>query len=202
MGAGGLRVKKMRIRVFLTAMLLFVAAATTSFAQQGPPGGTRYENPGTRGDAPSDEKRADIRKKIEAVRVWRLTEALDLDAPTSAKLAAFLSSLDRQRMDLAREQRMTMGELRRLLNSPKPDEPSLKVALDKLEKSHHAVQLLRDKELSGLKDILTIEQQARYLIFQQEFQREIRQMIAGARGGSGRGGGRMGNGFAGPPESK
>jgi Spy/CpxP family protein refolding chaperone len=195
-------VKKMRTKVFLTAMVLFVAAATTSFAQQGPPGGTRYENPDARGDAPAEEKRAEIRKKIEAVRIWRLTDELNLDAPTSAKLASFLNTMDRQRMEIAREQRMTMKELRRLLNSPKPDEPRLKVALNKLEKSHHDVQLLRDKELSGLKDILTIEQQARYLIFQQEFQREIRQMIAGARWGSGPGGGRMGNGLAGPPESK
>jgi hypothetical protein len=46
---------------------------------------------------------------------------------------------------------------------------------------------LRKKELNGIKDILTIEQQARYLVFQHEFQREMRGMIAGARG-QGRGG--------------
>jgi Spy/CpxP family protein refolding chaperone len=207
MEAGGLRMKKLGIKVLLTALSMIFAAATTSFAQQAPRGGTLdngtgYEHPSGRGDVPSEEKRAEIRRRIEAVRIWKLTEALNLDASTSAKLASLLSSLDKQRMEIAHERMMTMGELRRLLKSPKLDERSLKVALDKLEQNHHAVQLLREKEISGLKDILTIEQQARYTLFQQEFQHEIRKMIAGARGWYGPEGGRTGNGPAGPPDSK
>ena len=54
--------------------------------------------------------------------------------------------------------------------------------LEKLEKNRQEMQGLKDQELKGLKDILTIEQQARFLIFQHEFQREMRDMISGARG--------------------
>ncbi|HUI45252.1 MAG TPA: hypothetical protein VL122_04555 [Nitrospirota bacterium] len=194
----------MRIKALLTTVALVAGIATASFAQQAPPGslsggGTGYDNPAARGGALSDEKREAIRRKIEAVRIWRLTEVLNLDTVTSAKLAAYLSSMDQQRMELIHDQMMTMRELRRLLNTPKPDEQSLKVALSRLGQSRHAVQELRDKELNGLKDILTTEQQARYVLFQQEFQREIREMIAGARRRGAAGRGQMGNGPGGPP---
>ena len=77
-----------------------------------------------------------------------------------------------------------MRELRVLLKAPKIDEISIKIDLDKLLKNQHAMQELRDKEYSGLKDILTIEQQARFVLFQQEFRHEIQRMIANARSGN------------------
>ena len=135
-----------------------------------------------RGEPMSEEKRAEIRKKIEVVRIWRLTEALKLDANTSAKLSSLLSSLDRQRRDIQREQMGTLKMLQQSLKSPKLEESRIKSDLDKLEKNHRAMQELRNNEMSSLKNFLTIEQQARYVIFQQEFMREMRGMIHGARG--------------------
>ena len=160
--------------------------------------GMGYESAGQpgRGRPMSEKKREEIRKKIEAVRIWRLTEALDLDAGTSAKLSSFLNTFDQQRQIILQEQMENMRTLRLILNSPKPDEAKLKSLLEKNENSHRAMQDVRSKEISGLKNILTIEQQARYLIFQQEFQREMRGMISGVRG---RGQSKEGE-SAGPPE--
>jgi hypothetical protein len=69
------------------------------------------------------------------------------------------------------------------LKKGKPDEKKLKADLDKIEKNHREMVELEGKETNGVKDILSVEQQARYVIFQQEFRRELRGMIAGARGG-------------------
>jgi len=198
---------KLRIKALLTAVALVLGAATASYAQQAPPGslsddGTGYGTPDGRGGRLSEEKREAVRKKIEAVRIWKLTEVLNLDTATSAKLAAYLASMDQQRMKIFREQMMTMRELRRILKTPKPDEQSLSVSLDKLEKSRHTMQVLRDQELSGLKDILTTEQLARYVLFQQEFQREIREMIDSAHRKGDAGRGQMGNGSEGPPVNR
>ncbi len=205
METGGLKVTKLKIKILLTAAALVFGATTASFAQQAPPGSLSNDSAANgRGGAPTEEKREAIRRKIEAVRIWKLTEALKLDAATSAKLASYLSSMDQQRMGLIRDHMMTMRELRRSLKDSKPDEKSLKVSLDKLEKNRRAMQELRDKELSGLKDILTTEQQARYVLFQQEFQREMREMIAAARerGRTGREGGGAGNGIGEPPAGR
>jgi Spy/CpxP family protein refolding chaperone len=182
------------MRVLLSmAAAMMIAAASLSYAQQGPGGGPANASPGQGGNAPTAAQREEVRKKVEAVKIWRLTEALKLDANTSAKLSAFINPLDQQRQELWQEQMMTMRELRTILQSPKPDEAKLRAALDKLEKNRHSMQVVKDREFSGLKNILTTEQQARYLIFQQEFRHEMRGMISGARGG-GPGKGGMGQG--------
>jgi Spy/CpxP family protein refolding chaperone len=178
----------------LVAMVLMLAAPV--FAQQGPdprgpiPGAFEDEGDiaaGPQGDGPgggvSEERREEIRKKIETVRIYRLTEELRLDPQTAGKLAALLGSADRKRRDIGREQFETMRELRASLRAKNPDEKKLKGLLDRLEKNHLEMAAARDKELKGLKEVLTVEQQARYLLFQREFQRDIRRMIDQARDG-------------------
>ncbi len=156
------------------------------------------------GNPPSDEKREEIRKKIEAVRIWRLTEELKLDQAMSARLSSLLSSIEQNRRDIQREQMEAMRSLRQTLRSMKPDEAVLKQLLEKLERNHRSMQELRDREISSLKEILSPEQQARFLLFQQEFMREMRGMIDNVRGGGqgrglGQGGGRMRGGNPGVP---
>lgn len=191
----------MRTKKMITILALAIALAMTAvpaFAQrrmQGPPPDDRQQEadefaPGPGQGGPRvEERREEIRKKIDAVRIWRLTEELKLDAAASAKLSSLLSSLDTKRRDIQREQFETRRELRYTLKVPKPDEAKIKPLLDTLERNHRAMQELRDREIKGIKEFLTIEQQARFLLFQQEFQREMRGMISGARGsGAGRGG--------------
>lgn len=185
------------VKIVMMAVVL-TAAGISAYAQQGQrpmpaqPGGQYEEDmdfdgaPG-RGGPPSGQQREEVRKKMEAVRMWRLTEALKLDEKTSAKLAAVLSSLDQRRGAIMRENRGTLRELRLSLKAGNPDEKKLKTALEKIRKNQDEMMDLRKKELNNIKDILTVEQQARYLVFQHEFQREMRGMIAGARG-EGRGG--------------
>jgi Spy/CpxP family protein refolding chaperone len=170
-----------------------LAAASLSFAQRGAAGSPANKSMGPGGSEPTEAQWEEVSKKVEAVKIWKLTEALKLDANTSAKLSAFLNPLDQQRQEIAREKMHTLSELRILLQSSKPDEAKLRAAIDKLEKNRRAMQEARSREFSGLKEILTTEQQARYILFQQEFRREMRGMISGARGG-GPGKGGMGPG--------
>jgi Spy/CpxP family protein refolding chaperone len=200
--------KGMRITIMAAALII---AGMTVYAQQGAAPGQRdglnedesgFDNPQGRGGPngmPSDKKREEVRKKIEAVRMWRLTEELKLDEKTSAKLASFLSALDEKRRDFMRERMEAMRDLRVILMAGKADEKKMRADLDKLEKNRREMEELQDKEISGVKGLLSVEQQARYVIFQQDFRREMRGMIAGARGGgpgmrSGPGNGRMGGG--------
>jgi len=184
--------RRTRVLLFMVAAMMF-AVTSLSFAQQAP-GGLYDESMEPGGAPPSAAKREEVRKKIEAVRIWKLTEALKLDPDTSAKLSSFINPLDQQRQEIAHEQMMTMRELRTLLQSSKPSEAKLKAAIDRLEKNHLAMQENRNREFSGIKNILNTEQQARFILFQQDFRREMRHMISGAKGGGPGGGGGMGPG--------
>lgn len=182
----------------VVALLTTPALAQQRRMQGAPDERTREEGafapePG-RGGPPSEERREEIRKKIETIRIWRLTEELKLDAATGGKLSALLSSIDQKRREIQREQMETMRALRRILGSQKPDDGKIKQLLDKLETNHHSLQNIRNAELKGLKDILNVEQQARFLVFQQEFEREMRDMIGNARGSAG-----QRQGFGGTP---
>jgi Spy/CpxP family protein refolding chaperone len=155
------------VKWLLMAMLLTTAAAV-AYAEQAAP--------------PVEKKREEIMKRIETVRIWKLTEELKLDSETAAKLSSLLSSINQQRREVLREQAATLRELRRILGTSKPDEEKLKTLLEKYEANHQAIRQLTEKEFSGLKDILTVEQQARFILFQQRFQREMRNKIHDAKG--------------------
>jgi Spy/CpxP family protein refolding chaperone len=184
------------MRSILTTIFaaMLIVAAAPAFAQQGPgpQGGFVDDEPGLGtppgGGGPlsaqSEKKREEVRKKVEAVRMWRLTEDLKLDEKSSAKLASFLSVIEEQRRGLVRERLEAMHGIRVLLKSGSPEEGKLKTNLVKLEKVQRGMMELQDKEMNGLKSILSVEQQARYVMFQQDFRREMRGMISGARGGN------------------
>lgn len=200
--------KTIKILILTISLAMITMPALAQRQVQGPPPDEREgefaPDPGP-GNPPTEERREEIRKKIEAIRIWRLTEALKLDADTSVRLSSILSSLDLKRREIQREQMEAMRALRQTLRSSKPDEAKLKSLLDRLESNHRSMQELREREIKNLKEILSPEQQARFLIFQQEFQREMRGIIEGARGGGqgqgmrGAGQGRgMGTGPVGP----
>jgi hypothetical protein len=161
-----------------------------------------------RNSAISEKKREEIRKKIEVIRIWRLTEVLKLDTDTGAKLTSLLSSMDLKRKDVMKDYTQAMKDLRVYVESAKPDESKIKMVLNTIEKKHHDMEDIRDQELNGLRNILTVEQQGRFLLFQHEFNREMRKMLAGARGpakvkgAQERGGGRLPNAGTGSQQDK
>ena len=95
-------------RLAIVAAALIVAGVPV-YAQQAPgqmggqyqnePGPNNPQGPG----GPDAKKREEVRKKIETVRMWRLTEELKLDEKISTRLASFLSALDEKRRGLMQE---------------------------------------------------------------------------------------------------
>lgn len=176
------------IRILIITIALILAGITVQAEQgrgSGPMAGHYYEEETGLDNPRGEAKREEVRKKIEAVRMWRLTEELKLDEKTSTRLASFLSSIEEKRRALMKANRTVIREIRDSLNTPKPDERILKAGLDKIEKNQQDLIELKEKELAGIKEMLSVEHQARYLVFQQEFRREMRRMIAGAQGGDG-----------------
>ncbi len=178
------------VKIFLMAVLM-VSVTMSAFGQQRP-----ASQPGGQYHALPDEKREEVRKKINAVRIWRLTETLNLDSSTSAKLSSLLSTVDHQRRDIVREETGIINTLKLAVKSPKPDESKIRISLEKLEKNRHAMQELSNNEMSELKKFLTIEQQARYVVFQHDFNHEIRGMIRSAASNTGKSGTGAGTGAA------
>jgi Spy/CpxP family protein refolding chaperone len=132
---------------------------------------------------PSEERREEAMKKVQTLKKWRLIEELNLDEATADKFLPLVSSIDRERRELMKERRENMRGLKEILGSQTPDERKIKQRLDGAEGTFRKMQELRDREIKAAREHLTYEQQARFLIFNKEFEREMRRMIKRSRGG-------------------
>lgn len=180
----------MRKSGWITAAVAVLAlAATTATAQMMP------------GPGPGGGQRENMNREVEAIKISRLTEALKLDERTAATFVPLITGLDATRRTLMGERRQLLFELRRQLDAQRPDEKKLSAILDKLRKNEQGQMETRDKEYDAARTHLTVQQQARYVVFQMEFNREVRGIIKDMRGvGPGKGmGPGMGSGRPGGP---
>lgn len=140
---------------------------------------------------PTKQQRDRVRKRIETLKMWKLTKALDLDEASSAKIFPVLNRYDKKKAEIHQNIREGMREMRKSLKENKTG--GLKNTLAMLEEKHRALQNINDEEWAELKKVLTVEQQAKLILFRHEFDREVHKLIADAknrrpeRGGKGRG---------------
>ena len=164
-----------RIAGSIVVAALLAATAAGAVAQQ--------QTPGLRQEWQTEQQREVVRKKMYAVRIARLTETLKLDEKTAAAFIPAITALDQKRRDLYKVNREIVQEIRFLLQASPPDEGKLKAAISRIEKNRQEIAALRDKELDAARSHLTIVQAARYIIFNHEFQKEMRGMMDKSRGG-------------------
>ena len=118
----------------------------------------------------------DLRTIIEKIKIFRLTQELDLRTEQTAILFPRLDELQKIEKLYNEQKRQILAELKGLLDRNAGDE-ELTLVLSRYQTMNRQkveVQLVKTEEI---KKILTPVQQARYLIFEDEFNREIRAMI-------------------------
>jgi hypothetical protein len=126
---------------------------------------------------PAQQRRAQIKKRIQALRAAELTTQLDLDGPTAARLTALLDHYDddtdrlvQKRVELTRKlQGVTpnaQGDADRLVDE----------ALDN-EKAFHDLQ---DRRIAEIRKLLTPVQTAKLLVVLPEFERRIQNQLRNA----------------------
>ena len=135
-------------------------------------------------DAPSDgahqdrrvKRRQEIRRKVEVVRIMRLTEELNLDPETGARVVPLFKRFD-ELEQAHRKQRMQLGrELNQALQSGAGDDvlDGLMERMFDAEEQHVRQRRALFGDLGG---VLSTEQQARFLLFIPRFQREMREIV-------------------------
>ncbi len=123
----------------------------------------------------------DPREIIEKVRIYRLTEELDLNEEQAAKFFPRLKDIRKTEQMFHKQKMEIVRELKELLKEGAKEQEIIKVLnkFQELQKKRFESQL---KEIEGIRNILTPEQQARFLVFQEEFEKEIRDLIKEVKG--------------------
>lgn len=129
------------------------------------------------GEEPSREERDRAMERVEMMRMWRMTEDLNLTEEEGTALFPALREIEADRRVLNRERGETMRELRSTLRGEHPDLDATRTLLDRLEKNREKSRRLDDREYDRVKSLLDVERLGRYLLFQRDFEREIREVI-------------------------
>jgi hypothetical protein len=129
----------------------------------------------------AQENRADDpRAIIEKIRIYRLTKELDLTTDQAIEFFPKLNELQKIDKDFRTRQKEILDNLKAMIH----DDAEQKEIVESLSRYETIFKEKMERQLSKMGEIrklLTPVQQARYLIFQDEFEREIRNMIKEVR---------------------
>ncbi len=118
----------------------------------------------------------DPREIIEKVRIYKLTEALDLSEEQTVRLFPRLREIRKTEQEFHKQRIETIKKLKDLVKANAEEKEIAKVLnqLHDMQKDRMASQI---KEMESLRQLLTPIQQAKFVIFQEDFEREIRDLI-------------------------
>ncbi|MEK6527326.1 MAG: hypothetical protein AAB089_04105 [Nitrospirota bacterium] len=152
---------------------MFVILTLTFFT------GQAFCQSGDSDNLPSKEQIEKVRKKVETLKLWKLTDALDLDEATAVKLFPIINKYDKKRFTAEQNIRKDMKNLRKNVDTANPDE--LKELIGRIEENHKELQAINHEQLEELSSKLPVKKLAKFIIFQQDFDREMKNIIADAR---------------------
>lgn len=118
----------------------------------------------------------DPRAVIENVRIYRMTKELDLTSEQAIEFFPKLKELQKAEQQFTEEKKRILNGLRDRVSRGSSDQEILSL-LDEFENAHRKRLenlVSRTKEMF---EILTPTQRAKFLIFQDDFNREIRELI-------------------------
>lgn len=155
----------------IIALALAIALGLPTLASAEPP-------PSGAGDIMEDEgKQKKLMERIRLVRMYALTEALDLDEATAARLFPYLKGQDEVMKGLQDRKRQTRKALRKMVRTesfPKGEVEALTLELASIEIERAEAEKRR---LEGLREMLSPEQQVKFVMVREKLEREIMKIV-------------------------
>ncbi len=121
------------------------------------------------------------RRQVETLHMLRLSEKLGLNVEQSAQLAAVVRKAQEARRRLLDERRQIIEELGAVVDAGGAPE-RIKPKVAQWEENESRLGRWRQGLFLDLTRMLSIEQQARYLLFEENFDSEVRNAILELRG--------------------
>ena len=148
-------------KLLLFSVLIF--APVSLFAQ--PPGGQ------------FDRMMKPRREQIEILRIWKMTEELDLTEQQADKFFPKLRSEDKKIEELEQQRQMIFRDLHENVKNGKIDAKELDKTIDNLTEIETDIIQKRANFVRDLDGILSTDQQARLIIFRHKFRERMVDMM-------------------------
>lgn len=174
------------LAILCISLISFTTTGTASAQAEKSTETIRADEPGS---PALKQKRAKIRKRIRALRAWKLTEELELDPQTAARLSAILGRYDERLEPMMAANRSLRQQMRTLGESSQPSDKQFDKQLDKLiDRVTVQQQKLWDLQRARFRDVrkvLTPRQAARLLVLLPQIDRKIQRQVRRALRGAG-----------------
>ncbi|MDP2960399.1 MAG: hypothetical protein Q8N71_03145 [candidate division Zixibacteria bacterium] len=158
--------RKIKSLVMLLLAFSFLLAGEALYAQE-PPGRS----------FPEKGKRARVKEEIETMKMWKMLEALNLSPEQSDKFLPAWRELQKAQKVFRERRDNLFRMLEMALMEEKAKEVKIKDILFQLEKERIFLDEVQQRFREKAKEILTLEQQAKLLLFEEKFEKRMMDII-------------------------
>ncbi len=116
------------------------------------------------------------RRLIEMVKLWRLQEELSLEEEEAVILFKLVKEKDSLRIELIKKKRALFKEIKQLLDKKSPSK-KIKEKIKEVREKEKYYREKMDEIEDKIEKTLPPEKYARYLLFNERFEREVREII-------------------------
>jgi Spy/CpxP family protein refolding chaperone len=131
--------------------------------------------------AQNPPERRNTRENILTLMLLRMTQVLELNEEQAAQLYPKINRMEKEKLAINQETLKLLRDLRFLLRKDRTDEQEMRRLIDRIKELRGLIRA-KDSEVEAfMEEHLTLEQQAKFLIFFQDFNLYLRQKLLEAR---------------------
>ncbi len=122
------------------------------------------------------KRRQDAREMMESIRIWKITQELEVDEALASRLFPRINESNRIRRQTDRDIAQSLAQLQALIDRGASDS-ELNTGLEKVSQVRESgMQAIRKSE-DRIMELLTPKQKAKYLVLESEFPRKVRDFM-------------------------
>ncbi len=118
----------------------------------------------------------DVLEKLEMIKMWKLTDALDLTEEQAAKLFPAMKDFRRAREERRKRELELVGELREAVDQG-ADTAEIMAILDELQSIKAQECQAEAQFMTKMRSILSARQQAEYVLFEAAFRKRMIELL-------------------------
>ena len=135
----------------------------------------KADTPSPRPTTPSE-----LAEFIETIKIWKLVDAVSPTAEQTPPLLSQFNKLEKLKMQYRQEHRQSMNRLKQLQATPissNVELAELQAALTHHREVENGFVAERHKIMEEINQILTVEQQAQFVLFSYSYRQELRKTL-------------------------
>ncbi len=164
-------------RKFFCTLFLFLMASYLFSMFAGRAAETSQRSAGEPANRPNER----VLRGVLTIYIWKMTDAVKLTDEQSARVFPLVRKAFQTRWQVGAQRRNLLQFFRRAVEKAPQQEPELAQLLEQWGETEEKLHAARDQMRKALTSVLTLEQQAKSILFEESFDEELARVIGETR---------------------